>query len=69
MAKKFDCMRKFQDREFREKIAKNAFNAHRKFTGCDSNPMTIEETASMVSLAIVSFHLVKLIVKMAKESK
>lgn len=67
MSKKFNCIRKIQDREFQRRLAKNAFNAHRKFTGCDVTPMTIEEKSSMVAVSLMCVHVVKQFVETAKK--
>lgn len=67
MSKKSNCLKKIQDREFQKKLAKNAFNAHRKFTGFDTTPMTIEEKASMVAVSFMCVHVVKRIIETAKK--
>lgn len=67
MSKKFDCMAKFQDREYRKKLAKKAFNAHRKLNGFDNKPMTLDEMIILSSVAVASCYVVKKMVKLVKE--
>ena len=69
MSKK-KCKCKLQERDLQEKLAKDAFNAHRKFTGCDKDPVSFDEmVATTITMYGCIYFMKKFVERVREETK